>query len=212
MADGSRSRRPCRATPHTHSLHRLPCPALPCSPPPNSLQASDIEKGQLADSAAALSERCMGLEEQLKTARHSLLSLRAVADQGRGDLQAQLQRKESDMGRLQLAGEAQAALVDELKCQVDKHAQEREHLAMQAQQLSAQLAKAGEASKADNLRMAQLAAALEEKTLALEAAEVGGRVGGEAGAALIQAVVPVLRVFQLAAEWPHSFSVCMCAS
>ena len=154
----------------------------------------------------------MGLEEQLKTARHSLLSLRAVADQGRGDLQAQLQRKESDMGRLQLAGEAQAALVDELKCQVDKHAQEREHLAMQAQQLSAQLAKAGEASKADNLRMAQLAAALEEKTLALEAAEVGGRVGGEAGAALIQAVVPVLRVFQLAAEWPHSFSVCMCAS
>ena len=153
--------------PHrTHTAY-IACPALPCSPPPNSLQASDIEKGQLADSAAALSERCMGLEEQLKTARHSLLSLRAVADQGRGDLQAQLQRKESDMGRLQLAGEAQAALVDELKCQVDKHAQEREHLAMQAQQLSAQLAKAGEASKADNLRMAQLAAALEEKTLAL---------------------------------------------
>ena len=73
---------------------------------------------------------------------------------------------------LAIAGEtSQAAAVRELL-------QEREHLAMQAQQLSAQLAKAGEASKADNLRMAQLAAALEEKTLALEAAEVGGRVGG----------------------------------
>ena len=190
------------------ALHAA-CPALL---DPFSSQASDIEKGKLADSAAALSERCVVLDDQLKAARDSLLSLRAVADQGRGDLHAQLQRKESDMGRLQLAGEAQAALVDELKCQVHKHAQEREHLVMQAQQLSAQLAKAGEASKADNLRMAQLAAALEEKTLALEAAEVGGRVGGEAGAALIQAVVPVLRVFQLAAEWPHSFSVCMCAS
>ena len=43
---------------------------------------------------------------------------------------------------------------------------------LQAQQLQVQISKAGEEAKASNLRVAQLQAALEEKTVALEAAEV----------------------------------------
>ena len=50
--------------------------------------------------------------------------------------------------------------------------QEKEHLQLQAQQLQAQLAKKGEEAREGNLRLAQLQAALEEKTQALEAAEV----------------------------------------
>lgn len=56
-----------------------------------ALQASDIEKVQLADSAAALSEKAASLEDQLRVSRENLASLRALADQGREDLRSQLQ-------------------------------------------------------------------------------------------------------------------------
>lgn len=57
-------------------------PAEPrCALVSSPLQAADLEKAQLADSAAALGEKCAGLEQELKVARDSLASLRAVADQ-----------------------------------------------------------------------------------------------------------------------------------
>lgn len=86
-------------------------------------QASDIEKAQLADQAAELSEKCGSLEQQLRAARESLVALRAVADQGRGELKGELQRRDSDLSRMMAQQEAQAALVDELKAQVEKQAQ-----------------------------------------------------------------------------------------
>ena len=45
--------------------------------------------------------------------------------QGRGTLKAELQRKESDLGRAQATHEAQAALIDELKAAGEKAAQVR---------------------------------------------------------------------------------------
>lgn len=50
--------------------------------------------------------------------------------------------------------------------------QEHERLRLQAQQLQAQLAKKEEEGREGNLRLAQLQAALEERTQALEAAQV----------------------------------------
>lgn len=50
--------------------------------------------------------------------------------------------------------------------------QEHERLRLQAQQLQAQLAKKDEEGREGNLRLAQLQAALEERTQALEAAQV----------------------------------------
>ncbi|PRW33926.1 kinesin K39 [Chlorella sorokiniana] len=134
-------------------------------------QATDIEKAQLADSAAALGEKCGGLEQELKAARDSLAALRAVADQGRGSLKSELQRKESDLGRALATQDAQAALIDELKAAGEKAAQEQERLRLQAQQLQAQLAKKDEEGREGNLRLAQLQAALEERTQALEVAQ-----------------------------------------
>lgn len=54
----------------------------------------------------------------------------------------------------------------------DHPAQEHERLRLQAQQLQAQLAKKEEEGREGNLRVAQLQAALEERTQALEAAQV----------------------------------------
>lgn len=66
---------------HTPLLRpRQTCSAR-CTLASSPLQAADLEKAQLADSAAALGEKCAGLEQELKVARDSLASLRAVADQ-----------------------------------------------------------------------------------------------------------------------------------
>ena len=59
--------------------------------------------------------------------------------------------------------------------------QDKERLQLQAQQLEAQLAQRGEEAREGNLRIAQLEAALEEKTQALEAAEVRAGQGIAAG-------------------------------
>lgn len=69
-----RNRRFWRCTPATTAIITAVCCCCP-------LQAADLEKARLADSAAALGEKCAGLEQELKTARESLASLRAVADQ-----------------------------------------------------------------------------------------------------------------------------------
>lgn len=173
-----------------YCLYSIPAPACThlCSPYPTHVpqQASDIEKSQLADSAATQSERAAALEQELRAARDQLSSLRAVADQGRGELKAQLQRKESDLGRAAAAAEGQAALIDELKAQLEKGAQERERLVAANAQLQGQLGRRSEEGREANLRTAQLLAALEEKTAELEVAQVGavgwlGVVGGRMG-------------------------------
>jgi DNA repair exonuclease SbcCD ATPase subunit len=142
-------------------------------------QASELEKAQLADSAGELSEKCAGLEESLRVARESLSSLRAVADQGRGELKSELQRRDSDLSRMAAQQESQAGLVEELKVQVEKQAQERQQLVLQIQQLQVQAAKAAEEAQAGSQRVAQLTAQLEEKAAALQAAEVRGRCGDD---------------------------------
>lgn len=87
--------------------------------------------------------------------------------------------------------------------------QEREHLLLQAQQLQVQLAKAGEDAKQSNLHVSQLVSQLDEKTLALEMAEVGegraaGRHAGGAEAAVPERALsapPPLRLVIAAPAW-----------
>lgn len=145
-------------------------------------QSSELDKQQLSDSAASLSERCATLAEQLKHSREGLSSLRALADQGREEMRGQLQRKESDLGRAAAAQEAQAALLDELKGRLTQGEQDRERLVLQAQHLQAQLAKAGEEARESNQRVAQLITQLDDKTQRLEGAEAELRdvTGGKA--------------------------------
>lgn len=121
--------------------------------PPPPPQALEIEKGQVQDAAATLSEKAAGLEQELRAAREQLVALRAVADQGRGDLKSQLQRKDSDLSRAAAAQEAAAAQVDELKSQLEKSQQERERLVGQQAQLQAQLAARVAEGKEGNLRL-----------------------------------------------------------
>lgn len=172
----------------------------------------------------------------LKASRESLTSLRAVADQGRGDMRSQLQRKESDLARAAAAADAAAQQADDLRHAAEKATlvraayvqegeenlgarkaqnllasgkpllalpallatlhlllpppparpanvpppacacaamQERERLALQVQQLQAQLAKRGEDARDREARVTALLAQMDEKSAALEAAQVG---------------------------------------
>lgn len=98
-------------------------------------------------------------------------------------MKAELARKESDLGRAAAAADAQAALVDELKGQVDRGERERERLAQAVQNLEAQAAAAGGEAREAAGRAAALVAQLDEKTAELEAARVRLAAGVGCGGA-----------------------------
>jgi hypothetical protein len=137
--------------------------------------AADAEKAALADGAAALGERCAGLEAELRAAREQLVALRALADQGRGELKGALQRRDSDLAKMAAAADAQAAEAEGMKAAAARSVAEREQLALQVAALQAQLAHGGDEAREAAARVAALQAQLDEKAAALEASEVISR-------------------------------------